>query len=69
MYTYFPIGLAKAVIVALEVVMVRKTNDNIDTASRIKNELHAKVFVAITMRRSMRRRSMFGSVFGSVPAA
>jgi hypothetical protein len=63
MDAHFPIGLAEAVIVALEVVMVGKANDNIDAATRIVNELHALVFVAITMRRSVRRRSMF------VPAA
>ena len=59
----FPIGFAKTVIVAFEVVMVRKTNDNIDAATRIVNELYALVFVAISVRGSVRRRSM------SVPAA
>jgi len=58
MDAHFPLDFAKAVIVAFEVVMVRKTNDNIDPSPRIINELHALVFLAITMSRSMRRRPM-----------
>jgi hypothetical protein len=58
----FPLNFATSVIKAFKVVMAGKINDNINTASRIINELYALVFVAITMGRSMRRRSMFGSV-------
>jgi hypothetical protein len=59
------LNFATSVIKALKVVMAGKINDNINTASRIINKLYALVFVAITMRRSMRRRS----IFGFVPAA
>jgi hypothetical protein len=59
MDAHFPVWLMKAVIAAFEVEMEGKIHDNIDATTRIINELYALLFVAITMRRSMRRRSMF----------
>ncbi len=59
MDAHFPVWLMIAVIVAFEVEMEGKIHDNIDATTRIINELHTVLFVAITMRRSMRRRSMF----------
>jgi hypothetical protein len=48
----------KAVIVALEVVMTRKINYNINTPLRIENEFHTVVFMAMSMSGSMRWRSV-----------
>ena len=59
MDAYFPLNFATAVITALKVVMVGKINDNINTPSRIINELHTVLFVPIPVRGSVRRRSMF----------
>jgi hypothetical protein len=63
MDAHFPVWLMIAVIVAFEVEMEGKIHDNIDAATRIVNELHALVFVAIAVRRSVWGRAMF------VPAA
>ena len=62
MDAHFPIGFVKTVIVAFEVVMARKTNDNIDATTRVVNEFCALVFVAISVRGSVWGRFMFGSV-------
>jgi hypothetical protein len=60
------LNFATAIITASKVVMVGKVNDNIDAVSRIINELHALVFVAITMRGSVWRRALFAFVFAPV---
>ncbi len=62
MDAHFPVWLLIAVIVAFEVEMEWKIHDSIDATTRIINNLYALVFLAITMGRSMRRRSMFGFV-------
>jgi hypothetical protein len=62
MDAHFPIGLTMTVIVAFEVEMEGKIHDNIDAATRIVNELHTLVFVAISVRGSVWGRSMFGFV-------
>jgi hypothetical protein len=62
MDAHFPVWLMIAVIVAFEVEMEGEIHDNIDAATRIVNELHALVFVAISVCWSVRWRSMFGFV-------
>jgi hypothetical protein len=59
MDAYFPLSFATAVITASKVVMVGKINDNINTASRIINELYTMLFVAIPVCGSVWRRSVF----------
>jgi hypothetical protein len=64
MDAYFPLSFATAVITASKVVMVGKINDNINTASRIINELYTMLFVAIPVCGSLWRYPCAGACGG-----
>jgi hypothetical protein len=64
MHAYFPLGLPVTVIVALEVEMVGKFDDDIDTSPRVINKLNAVfvMFMAVAVGRSMWRRPLYASM-------
>jgi hypothetical protein len=63
MHAYFPLGFSVTVIVALEVEMVGKFDDDIDTKSGIIDKLNALMFMAVAVGRSMWRRPLYVYVF------
>jgi hypothetical protein len=63
-HAHVPLVLVKAVIVPFEVVMVWKTNDDIDASARVIDKLDAAmvvVFASMAVGRGVGRRSMSDS--------
>jgi hypothetical protein len=58
MHAYFPLGFSVTVIVASEVKMVGKFDDDIDAPSGIINQFYALMLLAVAVGRSVRRRSV-----------